>query len=54
MKKQVMAWVILVLLVNSLFAVGQTESSSSEDSSLIDCNWWCKIKAVFSGGVVGK
>jgi len=52
MKKQVIAWVILVLLLNSLFAAAQTESSSSSSAS--DCNWWCKIKTVFEGNVVGK
>ncbi len=48
-----MAGVIVLLLLNSLFAVAQ-EDSSSVDSSLIDCNWWCKVKAVFEGNVVGK
>ncbi len=52
-KKQVIAIFVLILLLNSLFAVAQTTSSdSSGDTS--SCNWWCKIKAVFGGNVVGK
>ncbi len=46
-----MAWVIVLLLLNSLFAVAQEDSSSVDSSS---CNWWCKVKAVFGGNVVGK
>jgi len=52
MKKQVMMIFVPFLLVNSLFAAAQTESSSSSSAS--DCNWWCKIKAVFGGNVVGE
>ncbi len=53
MKKQVMTWIIVVLVLNSLFATAESTSASpSGDSS--SCNWWCKVKAVFSGNVVGK
>lgn len=38
---------LLLLVVSTLSVVGQTEASS-------DCNWWCKIKSVFSENVVGK
>ncbi len=46
-----MMWVIVLLLLNSLFAVAQVDSSSVDSSS---CNWWCRVKAVFGGNVVGK
>jgi len=51
MKKAVLMWCMVFLLLNSLFAVGQVDSTSSDSSS---CNWWCKVKAVFEGNVVGK
>ncbi len=50
MKKQVMVIFVLVLLLNSLFAVAETTSSDTSS----DCNWWCKVKTVFGGNVVGK
>jgi len=42
MKKAVLMWLMLVLLVNGLFAVASSSDSSSGDSSSSSCNWWCK------------
>jgi len=55
MKKAVLMWLMVFLIVNSLFAAAQTDSSgdtSSSDSS--SCNWWCKVTSLFGGNVVGK
>ncbi len=44
--------VLLMLVFSSLgVAVDSNGVDSNGDDS---CNWWCKVKSVFGGNVVGK
>jgi len=52
MRKAVLAWCMMFLVVSGLFAAGQTETTSN--TLPVECNLWCKVKSVFSGNVVGN